>query len=114
MQEISAVQVKGQPEESIKIKYSILLAYIFYPIRAGLFGFSLFFTTICISKYIGYLVKNSQEFSVDINDVILSLLGFVLLWLIKLLENLKSTSQKNGMRKVFLEFLNYTIRKNLM
>lgn len=94
MQEISAVQVKGQPEESIKIKYRILLIYIFYPIRSGLFGFSLFFTTIFISKYIGYFVNNTEEFYIDMNDVILSLLGFVLLWLIKLLENLKSTSPK--------------------
>ncbi|MCK9210874.1 MAG: hypothetical protein M0P61_08580 [Ignavibacteriaceae bacterium] len=94
MQEISAVQVKGQPEESVKIKYRILLAYIFYPIRAGLFGFALFFTTIFISKYIGYFVNNTEEFYVDMNDVILSLLGFVLLCLIKFLENLKTASQK--------------------
>jgi len=94
MQEISAVQVKGQTEVNLHIKYRVLLTYIYYPIRAGLFGFTLFFTTIFISKYAGYLVKNSREFSVDINDVILSLLGFVLLWLIKFLDNLKPASQK--------------------
>lgn len=89
MNEISSVQEKVHPEVTVNLKSPFFLKYIFYPIRAGLFGFSLFFTTIFISKYIGFLVKNSEEFSVDINDVILSLLGFVLLGLIKLLENIK-------------------------
>jgi len=59
-----------------------------------LFGFSLFFTTIFLSKYIGYLVKNSPKFEIDMNDVILSLLGFILLWLIKFLENFKASVSK--------------------
>ncbi|MFA4922749.1 MAG: hypothetical protein WC557_00975 [Ignavibacteriaceae bacterium] len=87
MNEVSSVQGKVQSGLTINLKSSFLLKYIFYPIRAGLFGFSLFFTTIFISKYLGYIVKNSPEFIIDINDVILSLLGFILLWLIKFLEN---------------------------
>ncbi len=90
MNEVSSVQVKIQSKWTIDFKSPFLLKYIFYPIRAGLFGFSLFFTTIFLSKYIGYIVKNSSQFIIDINDVILSLLGFILLWLIKLLENFKA------------------------
>jgi|GEM_PF-813242 len=90
MQDMSSVQSKVQSEVRIDIKHPFLLKFIFYPIRAGLFGFAMFFTTIFVSKYIGYLVKNSPEFYIDINDVVLSLLGFVLLWLIKFLENFKA------------------------
>jgi len=89
MNEISSVRGKVHSGVTINLKSPFLLKYIFYPVWAGLFGFSLFFTTIILSKYLGYLVKNSPEFSMDINDVVLSLLGFFLLWLIKLLENIK-------------------------
>jgi hypothetical protein len=91
MNEISSVHGKVQSGLVINLKSPFLLKYIFYPIRAGLFGFSLFFTTIFISKYLGYIVKNSPEFIIDISDVLLSLLGFILLWLIKFLESFKST-----------------------
>lgn len=90
MENISSVQEKVHTEISVNIKNPFLLKYIYYPIRAGFFGFSLFFTTIFLSKYVGYLVKNTKIFKIDINDVILSLLGFILLGLIKLLENIKS------------------------
>jgi len=89
MDQISTVHEKVSSELSVNFKSPILLRYVYYPIRAGLFGFSLFFTTIFLSKYIGFLVKNSSEFLIDINDVILSLLGFILLGLIKLLENIR-------------------------
>ncbi|MDP3150680.1 MAG: hypothetical protein Q8N83_16290 [Ignavibacteria bacterium] len=90
MENISSVQEKVHSEISVNFKNPFLLRYVFYPLRAGLFGFSLFFTTIFISKYVGYLVKNTKTFTIDINDVVLSLLGFILLGLIKLLENIKS------------------------
>jgi len=96
MNQISTVQGKVNTELTVNFKSPFLLKYVFYPIRAGLFGFSLFFTTIAFSKYIGYLVKNSNKFVVDINDVILSLLGFILLWLIKLLENFKSANSRES------------------
>lgn len=95
MNEISSVQAKVHSGFRINLKSLLLLKYIFYPVQAGLFGFSLFFTTIFISKYLGYIVKNSPEFIIDINDVILSLLGFILLWLIKFLENFKSAKPQN-------------------
>ncbi|MFA6597512.1 MAG: hypothetical protein WCS69_07305, partial [Ignavibacteriaceae bacterium] len=84
MNEISSVQGKVHSGLTINLKSRFFLKYIFYPVRAGLFGFSLFFTTIVISKYLGYVVKSSPEFSIDINDVVLSLLGFFLLGLIKI------------------------------
>jgi len=98
MEEISSVQGKVHQESFINFKNPILLSYLFYPIRAGLFGFALFFTTIFISKYIGYVVKSANEFYIDMNDVILSLLGFVLLWLLKFLENFNQRAQKNKMQ----------------
>ena len=89
MEQISSVQEKVSSGFSVNLKSPFLLKYIYYPIRAGLVGFSLFFTTIFLSKYIGFLVKNSNRFVIDINDVVLSLLGFILLGLIKLLENIR-------------------------
>lgn len=94
MEQINSVQEKISSGYSVNFKNPFLLNFIYYPIRAGLFGFSLFFTTIFLSKYIGFAVKNSNEFRIDINDVVLSLLGFILLGLIKLLENFKPVQNR--------------------
>lgn len=77
--------------KSIEIEKSkviqILMNYGFYPLRAGLFGFSAFFTAVLIAKYIGVLVGSSVSFSVDLTDVFFSSMGFFLIFAIRFLEN---------------------------
>ncbi len=63
--------------------------YFLLPVRSGLFGFSSFFVVLIISKYLGYLIGSMGVFKVDLEDVTLSLLGFVLVFLIRFLENFK-------------------------
>ncbi len=65
----------------------VLVNFIFLPIRSGLWGFSAFFTILLISKYLGYSLGTLKTFNVDIQDIYLSMLGFVLVFLIKVLEN---------------------------
>lgn len=61
--------------------------YVFNPIRSGLFGFAAFFSILLVTKLISYWIGTTSEFVVDIDDVLLSSIGFILVFLIKFLEN---------------------------
>jgi len=60
--------------------------------QSGLLGFTIFFSVLLVSKYLSSIVGSSEVFTVDISDVSLSLIGFVLSFLISFLSQL---SQKN-------------------
>lgn len=62
-------------------------SYFLNPVKGGIFGFAAFFGLLSGIKYFSYLVGSQAKFSLDIADVTLSLLGFVLVFLIKFLEN---------------------------
>ena len=60
---------------------------IFSSIKAGLIGLTAFFTIIIISKFIGFIIGASANFTVKPEDFLTSLLGFILAFLIKFFEN---------------------------
>ncbi len=64
-----------------------LNAFVFAPFSSGLFGFALFFTILLFTKLIAFWIGSMPKFDIDINDVILSGIGFVLMAVIKILEN---------------------------
>ena len=66
-----------------------ILNFVFYPVRAGLFGFALFFTILLFAKFFGYLSNSYNSFAIDVEDIALSALGFILVFLIRLLQNFK-------------------------
>ncbi len=57
------------------------------PVSNGLFGFALFFTILLLTKGLASILGIQKVFTIDFDDVILSSIGFILLFLIKLLEN---------------------------
>ena len=63
--------------------------YVLVPLQNGIAGFALFFLILLLSKYVATLLGSAEEFVVGIEDVILSLLGFGLFFLIKFLDNFK-------------------------
>lgn len=66
-----------------------LKTYLLRPFTAGILGYLGFFTILIISKYLGYLIGNRITFQLDITDILISLLGFVFIFIIKLKENPK-------------------------
>lgn len=74
--------------------HEYIFLYFLSPIKAGLVGFSIFFTVLLIAKYVGFLINFSSAFNIQTDDVFLSLLGFVLLLLIKILENLNKRNKQ--------------------
>lgn len=58
-------------------------------VKSGIWGFSLFFTVLIFTKYLAAVLGTQDHFSVEFEDVILASIGFFLMGLIKLLEEIK-------------------------
>jgi len=69
--------------------FILLAAYVFEPIKIGLYGFSAFFIVLVITKGFSFLLGIADLYSIGMEDVMFSLLGFILFFLLKLLENIK-------------------------
>ena len=69
--------------------FQILVNYIFNPMKFGLVGFSLAFTLLIIVKTFSYLLKYNSVFTVGINDVSLSFFGFLIVFMVRFLQNFK-------------------------
>jgi uncharacterized protein YacL len=64
------------------------------PIIIGLFAFSIFFTTILVTKVVTYLLVENSIFNLNIYDVLFSSIGFVLGFLIEFLLQIRRTLLK--------------------
>ncbi len=84
-----AVKRAGTNEKKQSVFFQSLKCFVLKPIETGLIGFATFFTILIITKYLSYLIGTVEEFIVDIEDLILSAIGFILMFLIKFLENFK-------------------------
>jgi hypothetical protein len=71
--------------------FQLITNYILDPVKFGLVGFSLAFTLLIIVKTFSYLLKYDLIFSVDVKDVNLSLFGFLIVFLVRFLQNFKVT-----------------------
>lgn len=65
----------------------ILKNFIFKPIKSGFLGFASFLIVLLITKFISYVIGTIDQFNFELDDLILSSIGFVLLFLIRFLEN---------------------------
>ncbi|MCF6269597.1 MAG: hypothetical protein L3J41_07795 [Melioribacteraceae bacterium] len=63
--------------------------YIWAPLKSGLFGFAIFFTILLAVKLFSYAIGTYNYFAIELTDLQLSSIGFVLLFLIRELENFK-------------------------
>ncbi|MCF8419952.1 MAG: hypothetical protein K9G63_13790 [Melioribacteraceae bacterium] len=63
--------------------------YFIKPISSGLLGFVSFFSILVITKFLAYVLKTQPDFKIESGDIFLSLIGFVLVFLIRFLENFK-------------------------
>lgn len=62
--------VKNNLWENLKI-------YLLNPIYMGIVGFAAFFSLILLTNLFSYFLGMSNTFSIELNDVMLSLTGFV-------------------------------------
>ena len=68
----------------------VLLNYFLLPLKSGLYGFATFFTLLIVVKTVLSLLGYSEEFIVNTGDVLHSSLGFGLVFIIRLVQNIKN------------------------
>ena len=79
----------GKKEGGNTSSHSFMKDYIWAPIRSGLYGFAMFFSILLAEKLFSYIIGTYNIFAVELTDLSLSSIGFVLLFLIRELENFK-------------------------
>ena len=80
----------------------IFIDYLKTPFRYGIVGFSLMLFIALMIKYFGFLAGTIEVFKIGINEILLSLIGFVFLFLIRFLANYKSgLVEKVTERKIY-------------
>ncbi|QQS35196.1 MAG: hypothetical protein IPM56_13175 [Ignavibacteriales bacterium] len=76
--------------------------YLRIPLRYGFSGLAIMFSLCSLMKYFGFLAGARAEFSVGTDEVMLSLIGFVILFLIRFLANYRnSITEKVQERKIY-------------
>ena len=84
-----AILSKSHPKTEGSILYYYLISFFFKPFVSGLYGFAAFFTVLIFTKCITYLIGFTEQYIVSSDDVLFSILGFVVVFLIKLFDNIK-------------------------
>ena len=86
MRGVVLTKVRVESKDNIGILFQ---KYFLVPITRGVIGYVGFFTLLIISKYLGFLIGNRPSFQIDFTDFLLSLLGFVFIFVVKLRETTK-------------------------
>jgi len=77
-------------ENVVESKSQFLISlkkYLIFPIKAGFYGFALVFSIILFLKLLSFLFGINEVFTLDLMDVMLSSVGFFLMFLIYILKN---------------------------
>lgn len=71
------------------LPFRLFLDFFILPFKSGLFGFAAFFTILILTKMAAYFIGYADLFRVNTEDVTLSFLGFALLFIVRLAQNIK-------------------------
>lgn len=67
-------------------KYLFLKNFLFHPLLLGLQGFSLFFIILIMLKFLDFLFSTIDDFTVEIEDLFICGIGFLLRFIIGYME----------------------------
>ena len=91
MKNVTVINASEKDKTKNRVTLS-LKQHVLEPFKAGLFGFAIFISILLLVKLISYVIGSYNYFSLELADIQLSLVGFVLLFLIRFLENFKENS----------------------
>lgn len=69
--------------------FEVIKRYIILPFKEGIYGFALVFSVILMVKLLSYVLNINETFELDFMDVLLSLVGFLFMFLIYFLKKLQ-------------------------
>ena len=84
-----AILSKSHTKTEGNILYYYLISFFFKPFVSGLYGFAAFFMVLIFTKGLTYLLGFMEQYIVSSDDMLFSIMGFVLVFLIKLLDSNK-------------------------
>lgn len=84
-----AILSKSHTKTEGNILYYYLISFFFKPFVSGLYGFAAFFMVLIFTKGLTYFLGFMEQYIVSSDDVLFSIMGFVLVFLIKLLDSNK-------------------------
>lgn len=87
-----AILYKSTHKEENRNLLYFFIRFLFEPFKSGLFGFAAFFTVLIFATGMSYVFGITKEWYINSDDVLFSLLGFVIVYFIKLSENIKHKS----------------------
>jgi len=77
-------------EKNVGLEF--FLKFLILPTRSGLYGFAAFFTLLIAAKFFWYLIGFKDWFTVTVDDVTISLLGFAIVFIVRIAQNFKTAS----------------------
>jgi len=83
---------KSHTKTGGSILYSYFISLFFKPFISGLYGFAAFFTVLIFTKGMASILGFAEQYLVSSDDVLFSVLGFVLVFFIKFIDNIKHKS----------------------
>ena len=89
---LQAVKGKSEIVERKNKVGNFISQFIIAPLKSGLAGFAAFFSILVFTKAVGYMLGTQSSFEIVLDDVFLSAIGFILVFLIRLLENIKENN----------------------
>ncbi len=90
MKEGTIVSVGTKKKEGTNNLLKKFKNYFILPLGSGIFGFAIFFLVLVLTKVLTSWLGIYEEIELNVHDVYLSSIGFVLLFLIKILEYIKA------------------------
>lgn len=84
-----AIVTQNRHQSGVSSLFLYLVTFVFEPIKTGLYGFLAFFIVLIITKGFSFLLGIMDLYSIGMEDIMFSLLGFILFFLLKLFENIK-------------------------
>lgn len=75
-----------------KVK-NLLNRFVWQPLKSGLLGFTAFFTVLVITKLLSYLIGTRESFVIEVEDLTVSFIGFILLYLFTFVEQFKDRKE---------------------
>ncbi|MHB8578563.1 MAG: hypothetical protein ACYDA4_01740 [Ignavibacteriaceae bacterium] len=88
---MDSIDIKKRKEIKARLTF---YGIIIKPLIFGTCGFACFFIVLALEKYFGYILGSLDSFRIDVEDLLLCLLGFILSYLIKFLENFQGIDSK--------------------
>lgn len=78
--------IREKPERNFFL--NSITSYLLNPLTFGLYGFALFFTILLGVKFILFVLDGQVDFYMDVDDVKMSLIGFISFYCVRIFQNI--------------------------